>query len=204
MVASYWALATEDPLSEAVGRRLLAELPGQVEAFPILRRGGREYLRARLPALKQISRHQGVLLLTDLDRMECPLSLLKDWLDDCTKPENLLLRIPVRTVESWVLADHEAMRRLIGPKGRLPPQPDELANPKQHLLRIAQEAPRAVRADIVKLDGTRASQGIGYNARLSEWIGSTWSPSRAAQRSPSLQRARQRLYEAHYHITGNQ
>jgi len=86
MAVRYWALATEDPLSEALGRRLLAELPEPVEVHPTLRRGGREYLRARMLSFRQMSQRQGVLILTDLDRLECPLELLGHWLGGQAKP----------------------------------------------------------------------------------------------------------------------
>jgi hypothetical protein len=143
----------------------------------------------------QISQRQGVLLLTDLDRLECPFVLRRDWLKGLTPPPNLVLRVAVRTVESWVLSDQQAMRRLIGTRAVLPRRPDELPNPKQYLLKLAERAPREVRFDLVKQQGAMASQGLGYNARLSEWIRSAWSPSRAAEISPSLQRARERLRE---------
>jgi len=140
-----------------------------------------------------MSQRQGVLLLTDLDRLECPLALLGDWLKGQTTPPSLLLRIAVRTVESWVLSDHAVMRALIGVRATLPPRPDELPNPKQHLLKLAQRAPRDIRLDLLKQHGAMACQGLGYNSRLSEWIRSAWSPSRAAEISPSLRRARERL-----------
>lgn len=113
-----------------------------------------------------------------------------------------MLRIAVREVESWVLADHEAMRKLIGKKGTLPPEPDELPDPKQHLLKLAKLAARPVREDLVKATGAVASQDIGYNRRLTAWVGSNWSPERAAQRSPSLQRTREHLKELALQLQG--
>jgi hypothetical protein len=191
-----WALATEDPLSEAVGRRLLSELPGSITIHPTLQRGGRDYLRTKMPSLRQMSRNQGVLVLTDLDRLCCPSVLLDDWREGSPLPPNLLLRIAVRTIEAWVLADHEAIRGLLGPRGTLPPLPDTLPNPKLHLLKLAENAPRDVRLDLVRQQGAAASQGLGYNARLTGFVLSKWSPERAAQRSPSLRRARRRLLES--------
>jgi hypothetical protein len=195
MAVKYWALATEDALSEAVGRRLLAELPGEVEISHALRKGGRGYLRMRMSSWRQMAQRQAVLVLTDLDLIDCPPTLLRDWLAGQGAPAGLLMRIAVRTIESWVLADHEAMRQLIGPKVALPACPDDLRNPKQHLLKLAQHARRDVRMDLVKQAGAVASQGIGYNARLADWVASTWSPERAAERSPSLRRTRVRLRE---------
>jgi hypothetical protein len=133
-----------------------------------------------------------VLILTDLDTKACPSVLLTEWLDDRACPPNLLLRVAVRETESWLLADHQAIRQLIGPRGKLPVQPDAVSDPKQVLLKLAQLAPRDVRLDLVKVAGAASSQGIGYNARLTNWVRNEWSPERAAQRSASLERTRLR------------
>ncbi|MEO5661026.1 MAG: hypothetical protein ABIQ90_14710 [Polaromonas sp.] len=189
------ALATEDVLSEAIGLRLLGELPVPVTPGLLLRRDGFGYLRSGMNNWRQLAQHQTVLILTDLDQVACPFALRADWLGNKPPPANLMLRIAVREVESWVLADHDAMRKLIGQKGTLPPSPDTLPDPKQHLLKLAKLAARPVRLDLLKETGAVASQGIGYNHRLTVWIRSDWSPERAAQRSPSLQRTRMRLNE---------
>lgn len=189
------ALATEDILSEAIGLRLLAELPTPVTPNLLLCKGGFGYLRSGMNKWRQLAQHQTVLILTDLDQVACPVELKAQWLGKKPLPANLMFRIAVREIESWVLADHEAMRKLIGKKGTLPPEPDTLPDPKQHLLKLAKLAARPVRQDLVKEAGAVASQGIGYNQRLTAWISSDWSPERASQRSPSLQRTRIRLHE---------
>jgi hypothetical protein len=111
-------------------------------------------------------------------------------------PAGLVFRIAVREVESWVLADHQAMRQLVGKKGVLPTQPDELPDPKQALLGLGKTAPKSVRDDLIKTIDGQLRQGLGYNALLTHWINTAWSPERAAERSPSLARARVRLQEA--------
>lgn len=196
------ALATEDVLSEAIGLRLLAELSTPITPSQLLRRQGFGYLKSRMDSWRQLAQRQIVLILTDLDQLACPITLKADWLGDKPAPANLMLRIAVREVESWVLADHEAMRKLIGKKGTLPPEPDQLPDPKQHLLKLAKLAARPIREDLVKETGAVASQGIGYNHRLTAWARSDWSPERAAQRSPSLQRARTRLNELALRLKG--
>ena len=188
-------LATEDALSESIGLRLLAELPVPELTSQCVRRGGSGYLRSKMDNWRQLAHHQIVVILTDLDQLACPLALCASWLGNRPRPAGLLLRVAVREVESWVLADHEAIRRLIGPKGTLPQRPDDLPDPKQYLLKLAKFAPKPVRQDLIKDTGAVASQGIGYNAQLTRWVQSTWNPARAAGRSPSLARARRRLQE---------
>lgn len=196
------ALATEDELSEAVGVKLLSEHPVLTVTSPmLLRKNGFGYLRSRMDSWRQMANRQIVVILTDLDRLACPLILLDDWLGaDRQHPKNLLLRIAEREVESWLLADHEALRKLMGSKGRFPIHPDTLPDPKQHLLGLAQKASRAVREDLLAQQGAVARQGIGYNHRLIDWVQTEWSPERAAARSPSLMRARNAIRETAHRV----
>ncbi|MEF7614036.1 hypothetical protein V4F39_08955 [Aquincola sp. MAHUQ-54] len=187
------ALATEDVLSESIGQRLLAELPPVFLPPLLLRRDGAGYLRAGMNKWRQLAQRQAVVVLTDLDNLACPLALLDNWYGAGSRPPDLLLRVAVREAEAWLLADHDAMKQLLGASAVLPPDPDRLPDPKQHLLQLARRAPRDVRRDLVKEAGAVSSQGIGYNARLTSLVSGAWSPERAAQRSPSLGRARVRL-----------
>lgn len=188
------SIATEDELSEAIALRLISEIPTPHFIQHTLRKSGNGYLRSKMDSWYQMAQHQVMLVLTDLDRANCLVEFRNQWLT-VAPPNNLLFRIAVREVESWVLADHDAMRGLIGTRGTLPAEPDELADPKQFLLKLAKTAPKQVRQDLLKgLDGPLA-QGLGYNARLVELINDEWNPQRAAERSPSLARARMRLAE---------
>lgn len=188
------AIATEDQLSEAIALRLIADIPTPHFIQIKLGKTGNGYLKSKMSSWCQMAQHQVMLVLTDLDRANCLVEFRDQWLG-AEPPPNLLLRIAVREVESWVLADHVAMRELIGAKGVLPAAPDELADPKQSLLKLAKSAPKQVRQDLLKTIEGKLAQGLGYNARLTAWVNSEWSPQRAAERSPSLARARLRLNE---------
>jgi hypothetical protein len=188
------AIATEDQLSEAIALRLISEIPTPHFIQHKLGKTGNGYLRSRMGSWYQMAQQQVMLVLTDLDRANCLLEFRDQWLSGAP-PANLLFRIAVREVESWVLADHIAMRALIGAKGVLPAAPDELADPKQSLLKLAKSAPKQIREDLLKTIDGGLAQGLGYNARLSAWVNSEWSPQRAAERSPSLARTRLRLKE---------
>lgn len=189
------ALATEDELSEAVGRRLLAEGACQFHIGPVLRRGGSGYLHSRMKSWCELARSQSILLITDLDRHACPVTMKADWLRGYQAPENLLFRIAVREIESWLLADHEAIRVLLGKGVSLPSDADGIVNPKQRLLQLASKAKRQIREDLVAVDGATTRQGIAYNARLRVFVGTVWEPARAARNSDSLRRARRRIAE---------
>jgi hypothetical protein len=88
------------------------------------------------------------------------------------------------------------MRRLLGRRvSKLPREPEALLDPKGTLLSLARHAPRDVREDLLPPEGAIASQGLGFNPRLGNLIRTDWNPARAAERSPSLQRTRERLRE---------
>lgn len=190
------ALATEDVLSEAIGLRLIAEIPIAHSPPMRLRRGGSGYLRSKMDSWRQMAQHQLMVVLTDLDRANCLIEFRNQWLGPRLVPENLLFRIAVREVEAWILADHVAMRALVGTKGVLPTEPDLILDPKQHLLQLAKRAPRDVRDDLIRAEGANVIQGLGYNSRLAAWIDTRWNPERASRLSPSLRRTRIRLREA--------
>jgi hypothetical protein len=189
-------LASEDALSEAVGQRLVGETGSDLAVIQLLRRGGFGYLRSKIRNFCELARRTPVLLLTDLDREECPANLIADWLRRDTIPEKLLIRVAVRQVESWLLADRDGIARLLKVSIRqLPRDPEALPDAKRSLLQLAQRAPRAVREDLVAESGATAAQGLGYNAVLTNFVRTSWNPSRAMHHSNSLARARMRLSE---------
>ncbi len=189
------ALATEDELSEAMALRLISELKRPHHVMHKLGLRGSGYLRSKMGNWCQMADRQIMMVLTDLDRANCIVDFRNEWLAGRPLPETLVFRIAVREVESWALADHEAMRELVGKKGVLPTEPDSLADPKQTFLGFAKIASRSVRQDLLKVSDGQLRQGLGYNARLTHWVNTSWNPSRAAARSPSLARARLRLEE---------
>lgn len=185
----YWNIATEDELSEATAERIVQSLPVQIQILHRFRKRGFGYLRANTKKWCGLAKTQTILLITDLDRAQCPVSLIYDWFGDRALPERLLVRVAIRETESWLLADHEGIQALLGKKMRLPDDPDALQDPKLSLLELAKRAPKEIRLDLVKQEGPNLRQGMGYNTRLTAWVRSEWSPERAAARSESLRRA---------------
>ncbi len=189
-------IATEDELSEVVAKRLVAEHPKTLAVSDYLfRKAGFGYLKSNLRKFGEIAKREPVLLITDLDKEACALALITRWRAAIRLPPGLLFRVAIREVESWLLADHDAIGRLFERRFTLPEWPDTLADPKQTLLKLAQKAPRAVRADLCASPNAIAQQGLGYNRRLVPFAATDWSPVRAAKRSDSLRRARLRLAE---------
>jgi hypothetical protein len=183
-------LACEDELSEAVLRRLLLEVERGYAVGFTYRRGGFGYLRRTVAGWNSAAQSVPLVLLTDLDQNPCASALIKDWLPGPRHP-NLLFRVAVREVESWVLADAEGLARCLGVPSRLIPRnPDNLLDPKVELIAVAARSRSSeVRTGIVPKPGSTARQGPDYNRLLVRFVQSTWNIDAACLASPSLARS---------------
>jgi hypothetical protein len=188
---------TEDALSEAVAQRLVLEENHGLDVAVQLGLRGNGYLRAKLRSFVAIAHSTPVLLLTDLDRVGCPSTLILDWFRGNVLPDLLLFRVVVREIEAWLLADSEGFAEFSGvPHHRIPRNPEVLDDPKEVLLNLIQRyGRRTVKADILPARGSTARVGLAYNQALCGFVHGPWSPDRAAQAANSLGRARRRLHE---------
>ncbi|MGK2872392.1 MAG: hypothetical protein ACSLFL_09070 [Alphaproteobacteria bacterium] len=188
-------LATEDELSEAVAERLVMDSNKKLRVAVRMGKRGNGYLKRKLPELMRVANSFPVLMLTDLDRIECPPALIAEWSSGRPLPREMLFRVAVREVEAWLLADREAFAAFVGaPPNKIPLNPDSLDDPKQTLLGFVRRyGRREIKADILPKSGSRCTVGLGYNQRLSRFVTELWEPERAATCSDSLARAFERL-----------
>lgn len=191
----------EGTADAAVARRLIAAAGADLgQDFCTPRRGrGKNQLDSRIAGLNNRAR-QGhiILVLRDLDHdTPCPGALRQKLIS--AQDVRLCLRIAVRSVEAWLLADHAAFAKAIGVAApRVATAPDSLHSPKQHVTSLATQSGRsAIRRDILPVDRSGRDTGPGYHAWLIDFIEQHWDPVRAAKsgRSPSLTRALSRLTE---------
>ncbi len=188
-------LAIEDGLSETVVRRLLVETGRDYFVGSVFGKSGFGYLRTRARNWNAAaSGGTPIFLLTDLDNHECPPALIDDWLD-FEVHANLIFRIAVREVESWLLADREGFAAFLRISLVLvPAQPDQIADPKRTLVSLARRSRvRALRESIVPRPGSTAVEGPDYNGCLADFVRNTWNRQAAVERSPSLNRAWNKL-----------
>jgi hypothetical protein len=190
-------LAAEDSVGLALGRRLILEHPD----LTIFRaEDGRGFGRLRAAAERYYDMARNgvpVVLLTDLDRQVCPMSLVEEWMGGKHPPHtDFLLRVCVREAEAWVMADSEAVARFLGVRSaEVPSEPEQLPDPKQELLRLARRCTRNLRNGLLPAGRSKAQVGWEYNRLLTKFIEEHWNPCVAEARAPSLQRARQRIAE---------
>jgi hypothetical protein len=187
-------VAIEDRLSEAVATKVAKHVLGEEVFLKSIVGNGFGSLRRKLPNFRNASRQYPVWLLTDLDRWPCPVALINEWTGGAALPANFSLRVAVREIESWLLADRSELAEFLGvSNAKIARNPDSINDPKRYLVNLARAGRRAIREDIVPRKGSAASQGFGYNVRLCEFVEQAWSPDRASGESRSLEKAMMRL-----------
>jgi len=132
--------------------------------------------------------------LADLDTFACAPALIRQWFaipyaQPIALPKEIVFRVAIREVESWIIADREAWAEYIEiAAGNFAAAPDDHPDPKLHLLSVIRKKGRRKYHKEMLPAGT-ASIGPRYNDVLCEFVEQHWSPDRASAHSPSLRRA---------------
>lgn len=180
-------------MDEAAGSTLLAAAGLGVGG--VFGRSGKAHLLARLPGYNRSARHLPWLMLIDLDQdAPCAGAAIAAWLP--LGPARLMrLRVPVREMESWLMADHVSFAAFLGvARAKLPRSPDELDDPKGVVVGLARSSKlRAVREGLVPTSGSHRNEGVTYASDVGRYAREHWRPELAATRSPSVARALDRL-----------
>lgn len=179
----------EGPVDAAVARRLIVAAGGRPGTDYVARRGprGKGALDERIRGLVIAARHGlRVLVLRDLDEDPCAGPVVRRLAPN--PPSTLSLRLAVRAVEAWLLADHDGMAKglTVSPTA-LPALPETLADPKGELRRIGKISRDS---EVRRLCAGTPQVFGGLTAALAT---DCWDPCRAARRAPSLARALKRL-----------
>ncbi len=116
--------------------------------------GGKPALRRRLPGFNAAAARSPWVVLADLDQEPCAAEHVHELLP---QPERfMVLRLAVRAVEAWLMADAEALAAWLRvTPDRLPGAPDQLVDAKQALVDIARSSrSSALRQDMVPRGGS--------------------------------------------------
>jgi hypothetical protein len=181
-------IAVEGELDEAVLKKVLASV--DIEVVNVFGKRGKNNLKENVPRFNQAAQYGRWVILVDLNNdAECPPPFVNSWLP--SRNQNLQLRVAVRTIEAWLLAERDEIARfLAASKQRIPLYPENEDKPKRILINIARHSrSKAIRTDIVPKDGSTAIQGPGYTTCLIEFAIKYWNPERAASNASSLKRS---------------
>lgn len=181
----------EGYLEEPAARKLLhcAALDARHAVFKVA--GSNSRFWERVPDRNKTAKAGlTVFGLADLEQEPCAMKVLRKHLPDGKEPA-FVLRLAVRMLESWLLADVERMAAFLGaPASKLPVNPDLLDHPKRELVNLARRyASKALKDDLVPEPGHTGIAGKGYRPRIEEFILRHWRPKVAARNSESLRRA---------------
>lgn len=187
--------AVEDRLSEAVLLRCFRE--AGLTHGTTLSRGGFGYLKKIAPALNLSAQGMPYVMLTDLDDGPCPSGLVTEWMEGKPLHPHFVLRVAVREVEAWLLADSRKFSRFLGISATLLSGDCEaVSDPKLELLKAARRSRRRrIREDLVAEEDFGPVQGPDYNGALARFVAEDWSLEDAAERCRSLKRMVFRLKE---------
>ena len=189
-------LIVEDPLSEAIAMALLnqTQKPFEVCSIWVWTKGK---IQKNIGWVNNASRGLPHFVLTDQDTPEaCPPKEIKRLIRNNISP-NLIYRFAAMEVEAWVIAHRRAFARFLSiSENQVSPEPDQILNPKEHLVNLARKAHLPdLREALVPAPGSTSKVGPDYNAILCEFVQKRWRAGAAAKNSPSLARALKRLRE---------
>lgn len=180
--------AVEGNLDEAVVERLIRHVgahPGTVYG-----RNGKPFLRDRIGGYNNAAHHAPWVVLVDLDMEgECAPPVRAAWLQN--PAPQMCLRVVVRAIEAWLMADAERLAAFIGvARNKVPADPEGLEHPKQVMVNLARLSRRRdVRQDMVPREASGRTAGPAYTSRLIEYATDRWRPHVAVQHADSLRRA---------------
>jgi len=180
-------IAVEDKLSETVIRKVLQTSKHSYIVGACFCRGASGYLKKNIKGFNNASKATTFLLLTDLDTTECAPTLIRQWLT-CPQNPNFLFRIAVKEIESWILADRISFANFLGiPVKRIPLITDEINDPKQFILNLADKSKKtSLRSGMIFRQKEVLRPGPDYNGCLISFIEKDWKISQAVLHSPSL------------------
>ena len=186
----------EGPTDEAVARKLIATCGHEFGTG--YGKQGHNYLRQKASGFNTLAKYGNpILMLVDFidTEFECPPEVLPEWLP--SRNDKMLLRVVVRELESWLLADVKGLANFFGiSEARIPRNPENLPDPKQVLVNLARRSRRRVIRDaLVPHPNISAVVGPGYAAAIEEFVSRHWAIEAASERASSLERCVARLGE---------
>lgn len=175
-------------------RRLITSSRRDFTIERLINTRGSGSLKAGINKYRSASHVVPHVVLTDLDRYQCPPALLNGW-GSVNRTPKFMFRIAVREVEAWLLADREGIAEFLCiPVSKVPRDPEREIDPKRSLVNLARRSrKRRLTEELVPSAGSVAPIGPLYNVRMTEFVNGTWDINRAKINADSLSRTVERL-----------
>ena len=186
----YCTSVYEDEPTHQVMLRLYQFFQGCITESNAIPCRGNGKIKKQIRAYNTAAKYGYYFIITDLDTTyQCAPSLIKDWLPEQGSSQ-LLFRVAVHEIESWLLADRGNFAAFFSISQKLVPlNPDSEADPKRTVISLAKRSrKREIREAIVPIDNY-VSIGPGYNMQFQNFIQNIWNIDSARKNSQSLDRA---------------
>ena len=180
-------LVVEDDVHYNVIAKIIQSSSKSYEINRVYGRRGNDYIKKNIVGFNQASKITPFIILTDLDTVDCPVTLIKDWIN-FKKHANLIFRIAVKEAESWLISDLNNFADFMGvSKDAVDHYPEQIGDPKEYIVTLAKRSKKKnIREDIVPT-GT-AQIGKNYNSCIGDFIIKKWNVNNAKKTALSLQR----------------
>lgn len=188
---------TDEPVAERLLRFAGAEPRKAITAH------GKTRLDSKIAGLNRAcaSSRAAWLILRDLDRDDdgsCPPAVVDRLLGGDAASPSLVLRLPVRSIESWLMADRDGIAEAFKvPVSRVPTDPDAEADPKRRLVALCRASRSStVRDGMVPRPSAQRTVGPRYEELIHAFARDEWDLKRARTASASLHRSIDRIVDA--------
>ena len=181
----------EGVTDEAIVTKLLRYT--EITSFQIQPLGGKSNIVKRLSGYNRSAESgSNWLVVVDLDHDAiCAPQHMRQVLKCQIASERLHLRIAVRSIESWLLADVKGMASFTGIRAaRFTVNPEREDHPKRYLVDLIDKECRkkGLRKGLLPPPRSKRAVGPGYTYLIERFAMKYWRPEVAAERSESLAR----------------
>jgi hypothetical protein len=186
----YFTCVYEDEPTHLIMQKIFEQFPGCFAESTSIHCHGFGKIKKNIRAYNHAAKHGYYFVITDLDsNYGCAPLLINEWLP-VQRNDQLIFRVAVREIESWLLADKKSFAAFFSVSHDLIlSEPDTITDPKYAVIALAKRSKkRSIREAIVPIDNY-ASIGPGYNLVFQDYIQNHWDIAAARQHSPSLDKA---------------
>ena len=180
--------AVEGDLDEAVLRRVVEACGGSLGRVYV--RGGKPRLVRGIRGYNAAARYSPWVVLIDLDGdAPCAPEYRQELIS--ARSARMCLRIAVRAVESWLLADADAISSFLKvSKAAVPGNPETLEDPKRALVSLAARSKSSsIKGGMVPAPAGGRRVGVQFTSFMLDFVEKHWRPQVAAATADSLRRA---------------
>ena len=186
----YLTCVYEDLLTASVIKRLVNEFNDKITITQEINAHGFGKIKRDILKYNNAAKNKPFIIITDLDKKECAVSLIEDWFNNTEKEPELIFRVAVKEIDAWILADKKGIAKTLNiSPDIIPSEPEKIDNPKELLMQLAKKSKkREIREEFPPKDSF-AHQGPLYNILLTTFVNEEWNLDEAMKHSKSLEKA---------------